>query len=140
LKKRLYEISPIPTRPAPAIDDLSHLPFTPLPEKKVPCPRCGRIGEMTNQRNPEGQKIFKCNDCKLFYSQHLKKAFCQFGANEKNGRKLQRKSDGEEILVRPVLPSECRACKIHHDKTIPCPFFAGIIGRELLPPEGWDKA
>jgi hypothetical protein len=120
--------------------DFSHLPFTPFPGKKVPCPMCGKVGDATSQRNPEGELIFKCKYCKIFYSQHLKKGFCQFGVNEKNGRRLQRKADGEEILVRTVLPSECKVCTVHPDKQIPCPYFAGIIGRELLPPEGWEKA
>jgi len=130
--KRPWQMSPKPI-------DFAHLPFTPLPAKKVRCPICGKVGELTSQRNAEGELILKCNDCKIFYSQHLKKGFCLFGVNDKNGKRLQRKSDGEEVFVRPVLPSECMNCIVHTNKKVNCPFYAGAIGGELLPPEGWEK-
>lgn len=135
MAKRPWEKPAQPTR------DLSagHLPFAPFPEKKVPCPRCGQLGENTGKRNPEGQFIFTCRPCKIQYSQHLKLGFCTAFVNDKNGHQLREKKTGNMVLVRTIKPSDCRKCSIFPGR-IRCPHFKGKIGKELEPPEQWDKA
>lgn len=116
-----------------------HLPIPILPAKKVPCPMCGKVGELTGKRNVEDEPILKCKYCGILYSQHLKKGFCSWNANEKNGHRLMNKKTGEMVLVRTVSPSECRNCRMHQSRTVPCPFFQGRVGAELAPPDDWEK-
>jgi len=138
LAKKPYQQPAVPTKDF----SFGFQPFAPLPEKKVSCPKCGKVGEITGKRSAEGQFIFKCKGCNIEYSQHLKLGFCAFGVNEKNGKWLVEKSTKERVFVRSMVPSQCRACpkyEVFMALKEKCPFFKGVIGRELEPPEQWVK-
>jgi len=131
-------MKPWQKKAAPSVS-FGHLPFAPYIDKKVPCLICGKVGEITNKRNVENERIFKCNDCKIYYSQYLKKGFCSWGITDKNRQLLTDNASDEQIPVRVVTPSECKNCRTHTDKTKNCPFFRGMVGKELAMPEGWEK-
>lgn len=117
----------------------SPFPFEPLPAKKFPCPQCGQVGELTGKRNVEDQPILRCKGCQIEYSQHMKLGYCTRGVTKHNGHLLTVRETGEVVFVRTVPPSECRNCRLHLDKTIPCPAFKGRVGKELLMPDDWKK-
>jgi hypothetical protein len=139
-EKRAYEKPAVPTKD---FESFGYLPFKPKAKKKLECPRCGVRGEITGKRNVDGNDIYRCKGCKIEYSENLKKAYCSFDVNRKNGHWVTVKATKEKIFVKAIVPSECRKCSLY--KTffaikIKCPNFRGLIGKELTPPEGWDKA
>jgi len=132
-----------PAQPTREFESFGHLPFAPKPKKTLECPKCGKVGEVTNKRSSEGTIIYRCNACKIEYSQALKKAYCTFKVTEKNGHWLNDKKTKEALFVRSIIPSDCRACpmyKVHFAIGKKCPHFKGRIGKELEPAEQWDKA
>lgn len=138
--KREWEKPATPTR---KFESFGPLPFEPLPSKKVNCPKCGAIGKPTGKRSVEGEPIYRCKNCHIDYSEHLKKGFCSFKVAEKTGQRLTIKETGETVFVRAILPSDCKKCpffKQYFAKKKMCPHFKGRVKTELTLPEQWDKA
>jgi len=138
-KKRAYEKPAVPTVIPPAFDSFDVRPFMPLPDNKVACPKCGKIGEPSGKRNVEGSMILRCKPCGIEYSEHKKKGFCSWVQNPKFGSWLKRLDTKEKVFVRPIVPSECRACRNNKGPAIKCPYFQGVLGKQLEYPEQWEK-
>jgi len=138
--KREWEKPAVPTK---TFETFGFTPFTPKAKKKLECPRCGVIGELTGKRNIDGNYIYRCKNCSIEYSENLKKAYCTFSVNQKNGHWVIVKKTKERVFVKAILPSECRKCPLYKKffaVKIKCPHFQGLIGTELDPPEEWKKA
>lgn len=138
-EKRAYEKPAIPTK---KFDTFGFLPYEPKPKKKLVCPRCGVVGELTGKRNIDSNDIYRCKSCKIEYSENLKKAYCTFKTTQKNGNWVTVIATKERVFVRAIVPSDCRKCPVY--KTffaikIMCPHYKGLIGKELSPPEEWTK-
>jgi hypothetical protein len=59
--------------------------------------------------------------------------------NPKFGSWLKRLDTKEKVFVRPIVPSECRACRNNKGPAIKCPYFQGVLGKQLEYPEQWEK-
>jgi hypothetical protein len=138
--KRAYEKPAVPTK---EFESFGFMPFKPKPKRKLECKLCGVVGELTGKRNIDGNDIYRCIGCKIEYSENLKKAYCTFQVTQKNGHWLTLKKTNEKVFVKAILPSECCKCPLYKTFSaihIRCPNFKGLIGIDLNPPEGWDKA
>ena len=138
-KKRAYEKPVVPTVIPPVMDAFDFRPFEPLPDKKVACPKCGKIGEPSGRRNVEGSMILRCKTCGIEYSEHKKKGFCSWVKNPKFGSWLKRLDTKERVFVRSIVPSECRTCINNKGPAVQCPYFQGVLGKQLEFPEQWEK-
>lgn len=136
-KKKAYQKPAVPTYQPDAFE---FRPFEPLPDKKVNCPKCGKIGEATSKRNVEGSVILRCQSCGIEYSEHKKKGFCDWHVPQKYGHWLKRIDTKEKVFVRSIVPSECRSCPLNPGTSMMCPHFQGVLGKQLEFPEQWEKA
>ena len=137
--KRAYEKPAVPTK---EFESFGFMPFKPKPKRKLECPRCGNIGELTGKRNIDGNDIYRCRGCRIEYSENLKKAYCTFQVTQKNGHWVTVKATKEKVFVKAIVPSDCRKCQLYKmffALKKKCPNYKGLIGKELNPPEEWEK-
>ena len=94
-----------------------------IPKKRVLCPQCDGVPEITGKVTIEGHNVFLCKNCDMKFSQYSKnKAVCN---------KFQRLVEVIDCIKCPLMPRP-----ISKDKQ--CVHFGGSV-QDFMEKEGWER-